>query len=99
MNVTVDLWQSEHSPDTGCGTLPLCGSVSGRRTLGGVPGHSATVLSWQGEQAIAVTALCTIAGAAVPLKIGRGSWRGRGELSVVAVSLKKKRRRKAGRLF
>src|SRR5258708_28255295 len=67
MNVTVDLWQSEHSPARGCGTLPLWGSVSGRRTVVGVPGHSATVLSWQVEQAMAVTALCTIAGAAVPL--------------------------------
>src|SRR5258706_2743985 len=71
MNVTVDLWQSEHSPDTGCGTLPLCGSVSGRRTVVGVPGHSATVLSWQVEQAIAVTVLCTIAGAAVPLTFAK----------------------------
>src|SRR5258706_3593539 len=71
MNVTVDLWQSELFPDTGCGTLPLCGSVSGRRTVGGVPGHSATVPSWQVEQAIAVTALCTIAGAAVPLTFAK----------------------------
>jgi hypothetical protein len=47
--------------------LPLWGSVSGRRTVVGVPTHNGTVASWQVEQAMAGTALCTMAGAAVPL--------------------------------
>src|SRR5260221_938603 len=67
MKVTVDLWQSEHSPETGCGTFTVDGSVSGRNTVAGVPTHRVTVLSWQVEQAMPGTALCTMAGAAVPL--------------------------------
>jgi len=45
--------------------------VSGRRTVVGVPTHNATLLSWQVEQAMAETALCTMAGAAVPLTFAK----------------------------
>src|SRR5260221_9104379 len=48
-----------------------CGSVSGRNTVAGVPAHRVTVLSWQVEQAMAGTTLCTIAGAAVPLTLAK----------------------------
>ena len=45
--------------------------MAGRRTVVGVPTHNGTVLSWQVEQAMAETALCTMAGAAVPLRFAK----------------------------
>ena len=59
------MWQSEHSPLTGC-VVPFA-SVSGRSTVGGTPGHPVIVFSWQLEHLMPVTALCTMDGGAAPL--------------------------------
>ena len=64
MKLVVDVWQLEHSPVAGCCAPELVNA--GRVTTGGEP-TKLLPASWQLEQAVEVTTLCTIAGGAAPL--------------------------------
>jgi len=64
LKLVVLKWQVEHSPEATC-ALPSA-LVAGRSTVGGAP-IQLLPFSWQLEQVAALTALCTMAGGAVPL--------------------------------
>src|SRR5258706_12928503 len=68
LKLTVLKWQVEHSPATTCGVPSAL--VAGRTTVAGDP-IQLIPASWQLEQAAELTALCTIAGAAVPLALAK----------------------------
>ena len=85
LKLVVDVWQFEHSPVAAC-AAPL-EVIVGRVTTGGEPAKLMP-RSWQVEQAVEPTALCTIEGGATPLAFANtndvklaGAW----QLSQLAV--------------
>ena len=66
LKLVVLKWQVEHSPAATC-AVPSA-FFAGRTLVAGVP-MKVLPASWQVEQTIAVTRLCTIDGGAVPLAL------------------------------